>query len=183
MYSSNRSADRIPLVALAGVAIVAVAAGAIFHKTLVEEYGWEGAIRYIWDGEPYPPTIQALLDVLAQAEKSRSAQVARLNAIEEALERARLDSVDDVKTNKEIVRRWAENYRPTNLEKALAEQSNILDKLAAQVDAVILAGKESDGNSRVVHDIKRRKKLLSKQLVLDMERCDAFVACYQVLHE
>jgi hypothetical protein len=183
MYSTNRStAERLPLIAAAGVTVVAVA-GVIFHKSLVEEYGWEGALRYVWEGEPYSPSIQALLNPLKDAEKARVVQEARLNAIEEALERARLDSIDDARTTKAIVLRWKENYRPRDLEKTLGDLSATLDKLAAQADAVILSGTDSSSNSRVTQDIKRRKKVLSKQLVLDMERCDAFMTCYQVLQE
>lgn len=183
MYSTNHSStDRLPLIAAAGITLAA-AAGVIFHKTLVEEYGWEGALRYVWEGQPYSSNIQAQLNSLKDAEKTRIVQEARLNAIEEALERARLDSIDDARTTKAIVLRWKENYRPRDLEKTLGELSATLDKLAAQVDAVILSGTDSNNNSRIAQDIKRRKKVLSKQLVLDMERCDAFMTCYQVLQE
>jgi lysyl-tRNA synthetase class I len=182
MYSTNRSTERLPLIAAAGVTLAAVA-GVIFHKTLVEEYGWEGALRYLWEGEPYSSSIQVLLDSLTDAEKARVIQDARLNAIEEALERARLDSIDDARTTKAIVLRWKENYRPRHLEITLGELSSILDKLAAQADAVLFSGTDSSNNSRIAQDIKRRKKVLSKQLVLDMERCDAFMTCYQVLQE
>lgn len=182
MYSTNRSTERLPLIAAVGVTVAAVA-GIIFHKTLVEEYGWEGALRYVWEGEPYSASIQKLLDSLSDAEKEIVVQEGRLNAIEETLERARLDSIDDARTTKAIVLRWKENYRPRDLEKTLGELSSTLDKLAALVDAVILSGKESDTSSRVVQDIKQKKKVLSKQLVLHMERCDAFMACYQVLQE
>ncbi len=163
--------------------MAALTAGVIFHQTLVVKYGWEGALRFVWEGEPYSPRIQAILDSLSEAEKSRVAQEARMNSIEEALERARLDSIDDVRTSKAIVNRWAANYGPLNLEKSLAELSATLDRLAAKVDAVILSSSDIDKNARVVQEIKQRKKLLSKQLVLDMERCDAFMSCYQVLHE
>lgn len=163
--------------------MAALTAGLIFHKTLVANYGWEGAIRFVWEGEPFPPRIRDMLDSLSEVEKSRATQEERMSAIEEALDRARLDSVDDVRTSKTIVLRWTANYGPRNLEKSLAELSATLDKLAAQVDAVVLSSSETNSNVRVVQDIKRRKKLLSKQLVLDMERCDAFMSCYQVLNE
>ena len=180
--SHNRSTERLPLIVAAGVTLVAVA-GVMFRKTLVEEYGWEGALRYVWEGDPYTSNIRVLLDSIADAENTRVFQGARLNAIEESLERARLDGVDEVRTNKAIVLRWKDNHRPRDLEKELAELSSILDKLAAQVDGVIISGTDSNIRTRVAEDIKQRKKVLSKQLVLDMERCDAFMACYQVLQE
>lgn len=153
------------------------------YEKLVKEYGWDGAIRYLWEGEPYTPKIQRLLDAIAEAEKNRISEEHLINDTEEALERARLDSVDDLRTTKMIVRKWIENHKPANLEKDLAGLSSRLDKLAAKVDAVIISQAEADGNSRVIDDIKRRKKLLSKQLVIDMERCDALMMSYQVLQE
>ena len=182
MDPSNHSSKRLSIGTFAG-ATLAVAVCTVFYNTLVQEYGWNGAIRYIWEGEPYPPAIQALLDSLSNAEQSRLAQAAALNAIEEALERARLDSVDDERTTKAVVQRWAEYYLPQSLEKSLAGHSHALDKLAAQVDAVILEGRHYTTNNQVVQDIKRRKKLLSEEIVVDMEKCDAFVAYYQALHE
>lgn len=138
-------------------------------------------MRYIWEGDPYTPDIRNYIDSLEQAEKSRVTYGIRINAIEEALERARLDSVDDAKTSKEIVRLWVAYYAPQNLEKSLADLSHRLDRLAAQVDGITLGHFHSD--SHTVKDLKRRKKLLSKQLVLHMERCDALLASYQVLGE
>jgi hypothetical protein len=167
---------------VAGVTLMGIALGT-FYKTLVCQYGWQGAFRLLWEGEPYSPRIQSLLDSLADAEKAIVKQEARMNAIEEALDRARLDSVDDAKVSKAIVKRWVENYHPKNLEKSIAELSSTLDKLAAQVDAVILSSSDIKQNCRLIQDdIKQRKKTLSKQLVAAMERCDEYMACFQVLH-
>ena len=169
--------------ALAGVTIASFAAGVVLCEKLVKEYGWEGALRYVWEGEPYPSKSQELLDSIVETEKARLTLDSLLNAIEEALERARLDSFGDARTTKVIVLRWIENYRPRSLEKTLAEISESLDKLAGRVDSVVVAGADAEDNSRIIGEIRRRKKVLSKQLVLDMERCDAFIACYQVLQE
>lgn len=167
---------------VAGVTLMGIALGT-FYKTLVCQYGWQGALRLLWEGEPYSPHIQSLLDSLADAEKAIVKQEARMNAIEEALDRARLDSVDEAKVSKAIVKRWVENYHPNNLEKSIAELSSTLDKLAAQVDAVILSSSDIKQNCRPIQDdIKQRKKTLSKQLVAAMERCDEYMECFQVLH-
>lgn len=222
MYSTNHRSfvESIPVKFIAGTAVVATSA--ILYKTVVEDlvnqYGWDGFLRYIWEGEPYTPSIRKMHDSLSDAEAKRATQDKRLNGIEEALERARLDSVDERsevrwlpatkdRATKAIVLQWAHYYKPKNLEITLGELSASLDKLAAQVDAVILTEANAKSNARVVDDIKRRKKLLSKQLVslqlsgslylkwyivltflflfqvLDMERCDAFMTCYKLLHE
>jgi hypothetical protein len=184
--SSNRSS--IPWMTIAGVSLSAAASFGIYQS--VHEYGWEGTLRYLWEGDPYGPEVGNYIKVLETAEKSRVAQQIKLNVLEETLERARLDSVDDssirrTSITKEIVRLWIANYAPSSLEKILSELSHVLDRLAAQVDGIVVSQKKDDGtaSSSVFQDIKRRKKLLSKQLVLDMERCDALMASYQVLQE
>lgn len=164
------------------IAVATLGVGALSFAQLVREYGFKGALRYIWEGEAYSSDIQTLLNTLNDAQEGRDTQESRLSAIEEALERARLDSVDDARATKAIVLRWIENYRPNNLETTLADLSDKLDKLASKVDSVALSEAYVD-SPRVLQDIRRRKKLLSKQLVLDMERCDAFLACYHVLRE
>jgi hypothetical protein len=171
----------MPWASIAG-ATLSVAASYWMYQS-VSEYGLEGTFRYIWEGDPYTPAIREYVETLEQAEKSRVTQELRINAIEEALERARLDSVDDVRTTKEVVRLWMANYAPKNLEKSLADLSNLLDRLAAQVDGIVLSKGDANASSHVLQELKRRKKLLSKQLVLDMERCDVLTASYQVLQE
>jgi hypothetical protein len=176
MYSTNQrsSWERVPIKAVAVTALVA--SGAVFYKAVVAEYGWVGACRYIWEGEAYSPQIQTILDSLNDVEAKRAAQEARLSGIEEALERARLDYVDDAsevrwlpatkdRATKAIVLRWVDYYKPRNLEITLGDLSAALDKLAATVDAVVLSGPDANSTTRVVGEIKRRKKVLSKQLV------------------
>jgi hypothetical protein len=109
-------------------------------------------------------------------EAKREVQESRLSGIEDALERARLDSVDDSsevrwlpatkdRATKAVVLRWADYYKPRNLEITLGEVSATLDELAAEVDAVSFSETDANSKVRVVQEIKRRKKLLSKQLV------------------
>lgn len=160
----------------------------------VSKYGWDGTLRYIWEGDPYTPEFRRHNQILNSVEKSRSKEEKKTNDIEEALERARLDTVDDENDNKatttkittkEIVKLWIDNYsvKGGNLEKSLAGLSSNLDKLAGKVDSVIISSSSQQDSSapKVMQDLKKRKKLLSKQLVLDMERCDALMASYQVL--
>ena len=180
---NNNNDKLVQWSSVAGVTVIGIALGA-FYKALVLEYGWRGAFRVLWEGEPYSPRIRTLLDSLEDAEKELTVQQAHMSAIEEALERARLDSVDEAKVSKFIVKRWVEIYHPNNLEKSIAELSATLDKLAAKVDAVILSGSDIEQSFQAVQDdVKQRKKKLSRQLVADMERCDEYMTCFQALHE
>jgi hypothetical protein len=146
----------------------------------VSQYGWDGTLRYIWEGDPYSPKVRHYMETLDDADQSRKSQERLIAAIEEALERARLDSIDDTKTTREIVKAWITIFRPKNLEKSLSQLDTVLDKLAAKVDGILISAAD---NSRVFQELKRRKKLLSKQLVLAMERTDALLASYRILQE
>ena len=184
MSSSSNNRQWIGLTATATLA----AATSYWFYQKVTEYGWDGTMRYIWVGDPYSPTIRGYVETLDQVEETRKSQERLIGIIEEALERARLDSVDDdsykTKTTKEMVKLWMANLVPRNLEQSLAQLDTTLDRLAAQVDRIVIsAEEEASTNSRVMQDIKSRKRLLSKQLVLAMERTDALLASYQVLQE
>ena len=72
-----------------------------------------------------------------------------------------------------------ETFRPKNLEKCLAQLDNEIDKISARVDGIVLAGDASSGADIV----KKKKKNLSKNLLLAGERTDALLASYKVLQE
>jgi methionine salvage enolase-phosphatase E1 len=181
------SSNQIPWLGIAGATFSAAALYCLYQS--VSDYGWEGALRYIREGDPYAPAIREYMHILDQVEKSGVTQEIRINIAEEALERARLVWVDAdsrAKTTKEeIVMLWIEYYPPKNLKKALGDISYILDQLAAQVDGVLLLTTEDGGSasSHILTELKRRKKLLSQQLVLNMERCDALMKSFQVLQD
>jgi hypothetical protein len=66
----------------------------------------------------------------------------------------------------------------------LADVSDKLDKIAAKIDGVALSSTMSNNNNKeLIERIQMRKKLLSKNIVLDMERCDVLLGSYQVLRE
>lgn len=176
--SSNRST----LIGVASATVTAAVSYMLYQS--ISQYGVEGTIRYIWVGDPYHALQRQYLTILKKGAQARIKEEKRLNEIEEALDRARLDSIDDhtrkeTTTTREIVKAWIENY--PSLEKSLAQTSQTLDRLAAQVDGVLLS--KTDPNSKISQEIKREKKLLSKQLVLDMERCDALICSFSVLQE
>jgi hypothetical protein len=170
------SSTRNAIAVTATAAITAVTSYWLYQSA--SQYGWDGTLRYIWEGDPYSPKVRHYMETLDKADESIKSQERLIAAIEEALERARLDSIDDTKTTKEIVKAWVANFRPKNLEKSLSQLDTELDKMAAKVDGILIAD-----NSRVFQELKRRKKLISKQLVLAMERTDALLASYQILQE
>ena len=100
-----------------------------------------------------------------------------MDRLEEAYERAKLDSVDG-SSNVTLVGLWdihvINSYKkPKNsmsLEKLLAKVSYNLDKYAAQVDAV---------PSKKHKDLKPRKKDISNQIVQLMQRADVYLELYK----
>ena len=175
------SNSRVSVATIAGATLSVIASYWAYQS--LSEYGLDGTLRYIWEGDPYTSTVREYLNILELAEKSRATQCSRMNAIEEALERARLDSVDDARMSKDIIVLWTAYYLPQNLEKSLAELSHVLDRLAAEVDGILLSSRDVVASSHVLQTLRKKKKLLSKQLVLDMERCDALMASYDILRE
>jgi hypothetical protein len=175
--SSTRNA-----IAVTATAAITAATSYWLYQSVCQ-YGWDGTLRSIWEGDPYSPKVRQFMKTLDESDESRKTQERLIAEIEEALERARLDSIDDTKTTKEIVKTWLANFRPKNLEKSLSQLDTVLDKLAAKVDGISISASDGADTSSVFQELKRRKKLLSKQLVLAMERTDALLASYQVLQE
>lgn len=171
---SNKSAT-YTFVMAAGAAAVA-GTSLWLYQVFKERGSLSSALNYIWEGD---------LDearILEQAEVDRAVEESKISQMEEALERARLDSVDGA-GGKEVLEKWISNYRQSgggNLRTTLASMSDKCDKIAAKVDAVVLSLQSADP---FVEQLKKKKKLLSKTIVLDMERCDALIASFQVLQE
>lgn len=143
----------------------------------VSQYGWEGTFWYIWEGDPYPPQVRNDFHALDDAEKSIQKEARILDRLEEAFQRAKLDSVDGSSEstivelwNKNLLQNNSNNKHNKNLEKTLAGVSYNLDQYAAQVDAV---------PSKHHPDLKSRKKLLSNQIVQLMQRADVYMTHYQ----
>lgn len=151
---------------LLGTAAVATTAASILLWQSVSKYGFEGTLRYVWEGNPYPPEIRDSIQRLEKVERSIQKE-SLLGGLEESLARARLDSVDGVSI---LVPQWMVAHAPRNLEHDLAKVSHDLDTLAANVDSI-----PSHGDA----GIKLRKKQCSQQVVQMMERADILLACYQ----
>lgn len=195
---NNSNSWVVPVVSSAVVAATAVCVGRfLYNSTLIKDYGWEGTWRYLWEGDVYAPELRRCVNALEDAEIARSLQESRIDSMEAALDLARLESVDDNSTSsssssKEIARAWVECFLASSsststslsLERTLADVSHQLDKIAAQIDSVVLStAMASNRSNELVERIKKRKKLMSKSLVVDMERCDVLMGSYQVLKE
>jgi hypothetical protein len=149
--------------AAASIAVFGVSSYWFYH--LVQRYGFDGAIRYIWEGSPYPTHVRQFMDTLKDVDEALEQQERKIAMLEEALERAKLDSVDESESP-HLLTLWKtyldDDY---DLRRQLAVVSESLDKLAATVDQVL----------PVQEDIKEPKKSLSTRAVELMERVDALI--------
>ena len=163
MPSSRRIAVTVAIV-------TAGTLGAAFSFWLyqsVKDHGWEGTVRFIWEGEYYPEDVRSALEMLESAETQLAVHVSVIELIQTSLARAKLNSVDELsRVNKDD---WASAHGPSNLEKDLATLSFDLDRLAATVDAVVL----------VDVSLRPKKKRISQDIVTAMEKADALLNVYQ----
>lgn len=169
-YDSHNRSARSGWFTITAVAAVLGVSAYWFHS-LVTQYGWQGALSYIWEGDPYPNLRERLDQLDSVARKMRKPETL-LTTLETALERAHLDSIDAADAAA-VVATWQGNVLPNNntdLRTRLGILSSDWDKLAAQVDGVT-----SDGS--VV--LKDAKKQLSQRLVKLMERTDVLIAFYK----
>ena len=151
---------------LLGTAAVAATAVSILLWQCVSKYGFEGTLRYVWEGNPHPPKTRDSIQSLEKVERSIQTE-SLLVGLEESLARAQLDSVDGVSITVPL---WMVAHAPRNLQYDLAKVSHDLDTLAANVDLI-----SSHGDA----GIKLRKKQCSQQVVQMMERADNLLALYQ----
>ncbi|EEC43266.1 predicted protein [Phaeodactylum tricornutum CCAP 1055/1] len=153
--------------AIATSALVLVTSGSMAYKALAE-YGWKGILNIIWEGDPFP-NLRIHLNILRDIEASFEQEIHAIASLEEALERARLDSVDSG-DKALVVRLWQSNIPQTDLRKKLAFLSDTLDKLAFKVDQV---------PAEIKCNIRQRKKKLSLQAVDLMERTDTLINLFK----
>lgn len=140
----------------------------VWFRTLVAEYGLEGALNYIWEGDPYPD-LRERLDSLRTAERQIEKPEKMLHKLETALERSHLDSIDAAEAAA-VVQQWQANLPSIDLRTRLGILSSDFDKVAAQVDSVVASGSDV---------LKERKRVLSKRLVALMERVDKLISFYK----
>eukprot|EP00533_Pseudo-nitzschia_delicatissima_P016238 CAMPEP_0197269384 /NCGR_PEP_ID=MMETSP1432-20130617/5101_1 /TAXON_ID=44447 /ORGANISM="Pseudo-nitzschia delicatissima, Strain UNC1205" /LENGTH=204 /DNA_ID=CAMNT_0042734535 /DNA_START=19 /DNA_END=630 /DNA_ORIENTATION=+ len=186
-HSSN---DDSSLTKAALVAATAVAAYAGYElNRSVQKHGWEGALRLIWEGDPYDPDLRDAVDRLEDAEFDLLATHRiddRLKGLERTLDEATTSSsfTPKVPVYEQWNQAWmedpenrvGEDDRPLTIERTLGDMSDRLDKIAARIDGVILSSasdKSGTSNTFLAQRVKERKKKLSRAIVSEMERCDA----------
>jgi hypothetical protein len=170
MLGSRYDGPSVFSVATATTAALLMGTSSYWIFQCVSEYGWEGTLRYIWEGDPYPGRIRDYIDALNDVEECLEHASALVSSLEEGLQRAGLDSIDDCSPAAVMII-WESNSS-IDLQKQLAKMSYDLDQYAAKVDQVILSDQDQA-------DIKQRKKMLSKRIVRLMERTDSLVVFYK----
>ena len=151
---------------------------------LVSKYGFNGTLRYIWEGDHLPPHIRDAVDTLDDVEDQLNSSIQKkLKKVDVMMEVARLNSVDggsnnidnksekdDNDTQKEMDSekkgRMMISDPPAPLIKDLGILSHKLDKLASEVDSV-----QSCNDA----ELKTRKKELSSRTVRLMDKVDEYI--------
>lgn len=154
---------------------------------LIQRYGVNGALRYIWEGDPYSLEIRTCIDTLDKVNHLKKKLSNKVSQLEESFERAKLDSIDYNAPSNNVIQLWkkylpksmqTKNSSDDNLRQRLALLSHDADKLAAMVDQV-LASSSSREPIHILVDIRQRKKIASNEIVLLMERIDKLIDYFQ----
>ena len=172
--SSNNNNRVLLLCSTAAAAIVLASSTWWFHKS-VSAHGWEGTLRYLWEGDVYAPDVREAMDRLEACATSLAVQASLLELLETSLARGRLDTVDadGHDDDPSVIEAWTVAHGASNLQKDLARLNYELDGAAAAVDAV-----------RCLHrDARAQKKLLSQTVVGLMGRTDRLIALYKRRNE
>lgn len=149
---------------------------------LVSKYGFNGTLRYIWEGDHLPPHIRDAVDTLDDVEDQLDSSIQKkLKKVIVMMEVARLNSVDGGCSNNDNKKENDDSQKemnsdkksriiisdpPAPLIKDLGILSHKLDKLASEVDSV---------QSCNDVELKKRKKDLSRRIVRLMDQIDEYI--------
>lgn len=75
----------VVVVGAAAVATVVSYAAYELHRSIIREYGWEGTLRYLWEGDPYEPLLREYVDVLQDFEMKVVPIQSQLQGLEDTL--------------------------------------------------------------------------------------------------
>jgi hypothetical protein len=144
-----------------------------YFLRLVLAYGWNGALKYIWDGDALPQDIRGFVNELEAASIFLDEKDTAIASLEEGLERARFDAVETSNPAR-ILQQWRVNLPITkqDIRKHLAVVSSDLDDLAAKVDQV---------PSR--NEVRKARKELSSRIVQLMSRTDRLIEFFNIATE
>ena len=189
MWRSPRTSSNAVTPATIGLAIggAATAVAVYFFVELVHEHGFEGALYYIWEGDPYPPHIRSYMHELDESSTKLGQQRDMIDALQSALDRARSFTFQSANQHvPTLTEAWTKcfkhelatkgvsasgiNLNTIDLKKVLGGISYILDQIAASIDSI---------PASVDPIVKQRKKDLSTQIVALMERADTLISTYK----
>lgn len=159
--------------ALEAISISLLGISSYWFYQCIQAYGWNGTIRYIWEGDPLSQEIRQFFDIIKAVSQSLDEQNTEISTLEEALERARLDTIDDMNPAV-ILHHWRANLHHTahDIRKDLAKISFDLDVLASKIDQI--PSKQ---------EVRPQKKELSSRTVLLMTRADRLIAFFTTATE
>ncbi|OEU13624.1 hypothetical protein FRACYDRAFT_241965 [Fragilariopsis cylindrus CCMP1102] len=181
-YIGSNNNNTTTAFALALVSVAVSYAAYEFHRS-VQDYGWEGTVRYVWEGDPYEPKLRECVTILEESEYNLNAFLIndRLCGLEESLNIATSLSSSTKSSTTATTTTTTTDTTTSSVKRTLADLSYSLDKIAARVDGIVLSS--SSTSHYLTQQIKKRKKVCSKSIVILMERCDALLASFQVLKE
>jgi hypothetical protein len=160
------SSDRAKWSIVSKAAIVTITGLSTYYiYRLVRDYGWNGALRYIWEGDPLPQDIRQYTDTLRNTSYELDEKQAAIFDLEEGLVRARRDTANDSSPAK-VLTQWRLNmsYVKQDLRSYLARISHDLDTLVSNVDQVPTR-----------EEVRRAKKMISRRIVSLMSRTDRLI--------
>lgn len=144
--------------------------GAILFRQLILDFGWEGTVRYLWEGDPRPEAIRHYVDSLNLTDENATTLEELIMNLEVGLKRALSEALEEPSKKNDIVALWQTHISKgtdVDIKKYLASVSYDLDQLAARVDQVPLQ-----------EGVRHQKKFLSRRIVGLMTRADALIASY-----
>ncbi|KAL7579978.1 hypothetical protein ACA910_004971 [Epithemia clementina (nom. ined.)] len=96
--SSDSKSTTLAILAAVGGTVTVVLLYNVWE--LVQEHGVQGALYYIWEGDPYPPDIRPYMHRLQSLSDRLKQERQSIQALQRALERARQQSSDLTTTKK-----------------------------------------------------------------------------------
>jgi hypothetical protein len=177
MDRRERSAGSPYWPSVTATAVVTVGAGAAMYWPVdsLWRHGWDGTLRYIWEGDPYSPQMRIHVDSILLVQQSMARDEQAIESLEQQWRQVQLNSNDS-----SLWRAWQSSLSSespslvyTDLSKELGRLSYELDQYAYQLDQVRFS---SQWRYRYW---KSQRKELATRLVALMERVDQLIAIYE----
>jgi hypothetical protein len=157
-----------PTVAATTASVALAGTVAVWFSSLVQKYGWSGACRFVWEGNPHPEHLRDYVATLDEAEQALQSNEKAIIELELALSKCRATATSTT-ANGVILAGWRGNLPAAqrDLQMVLAQVSHYLDELAAKLD-----------QPTAEEQLRVRRKTLSENAVALMWRIDVLIAHY-----